>query len=225
MIWFWKKKIDLDDSVSWTNKSIECKCDNGNADDTIKDYKLNKKKDDLGFMKEDEGIVKCSNNTACNIMCEDHLVDPQEDAIWLNDNKKARLVSKSTTSHTKKWVVAKTSNPNEFYYYSGFGPSWGKKRGELGSKGTTSNARDADFTSNSNIYEAIGGVCDVGNVDEEQKRVEPDTTMKGISCSGEVLPKRRDLDYIDEKQDNKKQRKVAKKRRKPIKERLLKSLM
>ncbi|KAJ9563505.1 hypothetical protein OSB04_008665 [Centaurea solstitialis] len=35
----------------------------------------------------------------------------------------------SRPRRAKKRAVAVTSNRNEFYYYSGFGPSWGKKRG------------------------------------------------------------------------------------------------
>ncbi|KAL8505459.1 hypothetical protein ACS0TY_016633 [Phlomoides rotata] len=39
---------------------------------------------------------------------------------------------------------APSSNPNEFYYYSGFGPRWGKQRGETNMNNNRGNAEDYD---------------------------------------------------------------------------------
>ncbi|XP_024987943.1 uncharacterized protein LOC112522859 [Cynara cardunculus var. scolymus] len=162
-----------------------------------------------------------------NIMCEDHLFDLQNEAVWTT-NKKSPPVSRSTTGsagsrprRVKKRAAAITSNPNEFYYYSGFGPSWGKKRGPVGNKCTTFNACDVVTTNGSNDCETSGVDGDVG-VEEEEKWVEPDTTMiKELSWSCEAGPTKEDVDYMDEEEG-----KVVKKRgRKPIKARSLKSLM
>lgn len=108
-------------------------------------------------MKGDEEIVKNDN-----ILCED-----QNDDIW--KTSKVALKPVCGSCRTKKRAVAMTSKQNDYYYYTGFGPSysWGKKRGELGNKGTTFNASDIN---NSNVYDHTTGVdCDMG-VEEGQKR-------------------------------------------------------
>ncbi|XP_059637685.1 uncharacterized protein LOC132279665 [Cornus florida] len=98
---------------------------------------------------------------------------------------------------TKK---ASVSNPHEFYYYSGFGPRWGKKR---------------------------GNTVEVANVSSDTKLVvEPEITTASSShqIDDEVF------DYIEEDDDDDddedENRGIGKKRgRKPIKARSLKSLM
>ncbi|KAI3719466.1 hypothetical protein L6452_20365 [Arctium lappa] len=211
----------------------------GNVDNTMKDYELyDDKEDDLGFMEGDEDMVLCGKPNGkgweCgkvvkngDVMCEDHLFDLQNDAVWAT-GKKSPPVSRSTAGsrprRAKKRVVAITSNPNEFYYYSGFGPSWGKKRGPVGNKCTTSNACDTVTANGGNVCETSGVDGDMG-VEEVEKRVEPDTTMMKESWSCEVGPTKEDLDYMDEEEDVEKGKTVKKRGRKPIKARSLKSLM
>ncbi|KAI3800541.1 hypothetical protein L1987_28632 [Smallanthus sonchifolius] len=102
------------------------------------------------------------------------------------------------------------SNPHEFYYYSGFGPSWGKKRGTTTTISVGSNSNTGHRTS------SLSGDMDVQK--ERGNRFEPDTSKV-------------ELDYLDDEdeEDDREIGKVGiigkKRGRKPIKERSLKSLM
>ncbi|KAI3796540.1 hypothetical protein L1987_39215 [Smallanthus sonchifolius] len=219
-------RVDSGSAIQSAASSVDCDYDNDNVnvnrngnrngnrnvDDRVKNYESYRKEDKLGFLK---GCVK-----------EDNVIDLQNDAVWAT-NKKAQPVSKSRG--TKKRAVAITPKQNEFYYYSGFGPSWGRKRGGSGNKCTTFNAHHTIVTTNSgdSVYESSGGVGDM-DVEEDVKRVEPDTTtlMKTVwSC--QVIPEKEDFDYVGEEEKNGKEKgKTVKKRgRKPIKARSLKSLM
>ncbi|KAL8227918.1 hypothetical protein R6Q57_015502 [Mikania cordata] len=200
-------------SADSTKNSFECEYGivnenrNENGEGKITNYELYQKEDKLGFMREDD------------------VNDLQNDAVWAT-NKKAQPVSKSRG--TKKRAVGITSKQNEFYYYSGFGPSWGKKRGEFGEKCTTFNACGTIVTTNSmsSMYET----SDDGNMDveEDKKGLVPDTTTMKTVWSCEVPPEKEDFDCMeeDEPDDVKQKEKTVKKRgRKPIKARSLKSLM
>ncbi|KAJ0682647.1 hypothetical protein HanPI659440_Chr16g0649751 [Helianthus annuus] len=189
-------------SVASTKNSNECEYDiiNENVDKKTRNYESYEKEEDkLGFMK---GCVKQ----------EDSFVDIQNDAVCA-DKKKAQTVPKSCSS--KKRAV-NTSKQNEFYYYSGFGPSWGKKRGC-----TTFNACGTHVTTSSN-----DGDMDM-DVDEGKTRVGPDTTTMKTVWSCQVVPGEEDFDYVEQVNDKEKDKeKTVKKRgRKPIKARSLKSLM
>ncbi|KAK9051447.1 hypothetical protein SSX86_028074 [Deinandra increscens subsp. villosa] len=194
-----------------TKNTFDCAYDlvnqnrNQYDDEKIRDYDLYKKEDELGFM------------------CEGNLIDRQNDAVWSTQKKAQCASSKSRDSRgTKKRAAAVTPKQNEFYYYSGFGPSWGKKRGGLGEKCTTFNACDTTTTSSS-VYES-----DV-DVEEDHKRAEPvPTMMLQTTWSGHVMPGKKDFDFVeqDERDDGIKIEKTVKKRgRKPMKARSLKSLM
>ncbi|KAG8370826.1 hypothetical protein BUALT_Bualt13G0023800 [Buddleja alternifolia] len=88
-----------------------------------------------------------------------------------------------------------SSNPHEFYYYSGFGPRWGKKRGEVSKNNVGSNvSRNLDNESNSLMLSQFDEEIDYDDEEDD-----------------------------DEDEENGEKRK--KKARKPIKERSLKSLM
>ncbi|MFS8027055.1 hypothetical protein Hanom_Chr16g01494131 [Helianthus anomalus] len=189
-------------SVASTKNSNECEYDiiSENVDKKTRNYESYEKEEDkLGFMK---GCVKQ----------EDSFVDIQNDAVCA-DKKKAQTVSKSCGN--KKRAV-NTSKQNEFYYYSGFGPSWGKKRGC-----TTFNACGTNVTTSSN-----DGDMDV-DVDEGEKRVGHDTTTMKTVWSCQVVPGEEDFDHVEQENDKEKDKeKIVKKRgRKPIKARSLKSLM
>ncbi|KAL6505243.1 hypothetical protein OROGR_025060 [Orobanche gracilis] len=47
-------------------------------------------------------------------------------------------------ARTKRAPATSTSSPYEFYYYSGFGPRWGKKRGETNCKNSSSVKRNIE---------------------------------------------------------------------------------
>lgn len=177
--------------------------------------------EELGFMK---GCVKKEDNV--NVV--------ENDAVW--STKKAQ------TRGTKKRAVAVAQKQNEFYYYSGFGPSWGKKRGGLEDKCTTFNARvtttSIDTSSSRSKSRNKSSVCetsdDVGDLDveeEDEKRVELDTSMMQAVWSCKLTPEMsesEDSDCVeddDQGNEKEKERNVKKRGRKPIKARSLKSLM
>ncbi|KAL4339190.1 hypothetical protein GQ457_08G022730 [Hibiscus cannabinus] len=103
------------------------------------------------------------------------------------------------------------SNPYEFYYYSGFGPSWGKKRRGGGGK-----------------------VKGIGKNHVEQKEVENNGSVitgqnnPAVSYSSQI-DDNEEFDYVDEDEDEDEDEENGdsgkKRMRKPIKARSLKSLM
>ncbi|XP_076907793.1 uncharacterized protein LOC143564382 [Bidens hawaiensis] len=203
-------------SVASNKNSFDCDNDiadkNGNGsgnvddDDNIMNYKSYQKEEEekLGFMSEEDN---------CG-------VDKQNDVVWSTSKKAQSFVPKSRGN--KKRAVAVTSKQNEFYYYySGFGPSWGKKRG--GNRCTSFNACSTTI--------GVGGVDDVDmDMDMDMDMVkgekwgEPDTTAMRTVWSCQEGP---GVDFFaDVEEDEKHKEKAVKKRgRKPIKERSLKSLM
>lgn len=95
----------------------------------------------------------------------------------------------------KKAPAASTSNPYEFYYYSGFGPRWGKRRGENGKNDGGSMPK---------------------NVEEEA------AAAAAISRTGiEDF----DFDEFEDEDDEEEEMNGKKRVRKPIKARSLKSLL
>ncbi|XP_012083342.1 uncharacterized protein LOC105642953 isoform X2 [Jatropha curcas] len=102
-----------------------------------------------------------------------------------------------------------TSNPYEFYYYSGFGPLWGKRRGgDKFGEGNKNESKESE----------INGM-DIGP---------RNTTPSPTTCSS--IEHHEEFDFVDEDDDDEEDSENgdsgAKKRmRKPVKARSLKSLM
>jgi len=114
----------------------------------------------------------------------------------------------------KKLLVgsASGSNSNEFYYYSGFGPSWRKQRkGDSKSEGEDNKSVvELGSTSSDNVKVNVGNNNVVASVD-----------VNVVPCSeGLGYVENYEDDYDDSGDDNGKRR-----TRKPVKERSLKSLM
>ncbi|XP_020214524.1 growth-regulating factor 1 [Cajanus cajan] len=106
-----------------------------------------------------------------------------------------------------KKAAAGSSNPYEFYYYSGFGPLWGKRRGDRNGEGSKSGlnstveSEDVAVDDINDNVAGVGGGTSVSEMDNE-----------GI------------IDYVDD--DEEEVDDSGKKRmRKPVKARSLKSLM
>ncbi|CAK7348853.1 unnamed protein product [Dovyalis caffra] len=94
------------------------------------------------------------------------------------------------------------SNPYEFYYYSGFGPLWGKRRGDR--DGVNKNeGKDVD---NSTV------------IDSMTQNTTPSTSYSPIENNQE-------FDYVEEDDDEEEEDSGKKRMRKPVKARSLKSLM
>ncbi|KAK3014627.1 hypothetical protein RJ639_008545 [Escallonia herrerae] len=64
-------------------------------------------------------------------LCEHHLelLKNYSNVAQSSEKKPDKAVEYKRRPRPKKISLASASNPHEFYYYSGFGPLWGKKRG------------------------------------------------------------------------------------------------
>ena len=112
-------------------------------------------------------------------------------------------------------TAAASSNPYEFYYYSGFGPSWGKRRGDRNGEGSKNNVVG---TENSTMAEPGGGGDDNAGGGEVGGGSVSEMENEGI------------IDYVEDDDDEEEvvvmEDDSGKKRtRKPVKARSLKSLM
>ncbi|XP_071717309.1 uncharacterized protein [Rutidosis leptorrhynchoides] len=151
----------------------------------------------------DEKGWQCGNVvTKRNTMCDYHISELQNYGVWTIKKKSRDGPGPKTGARPHRPKKQPTTNPHEFYYYSGFGPSWGKKRGAVG---TVSSDNDSDTS--------IQG--------KKGKRFEARVS--------EIEPMELDLvDDDDDDNDDKKGNLVTygkKRMRKPVKERSLKSLM
>lgn len=99
-----------------------------------------------------------------------------------------------------------SSNPYEFYYYSGFGPLWGRKRGDRGGA-DRSKRTEAKLLDNATISTTV-------------------TTSQSTPSSSSQFDNNEDFDYMDDDDEDDANGDSGKKRmRKPVKARSLKSLM
>ncbi|XP_022759556.1 uncharacterized protein LOC111305940 isoform X2 [Durio zibethinus] len=165
----------------------------------------------FGFKSQCEAEEKESKQEAllksCNNSCDN----------GNNPCKKAEKNNQLTGSRRGRARAAKKgsssgSNPYEFYYYSGFGPLWGKRRGGSDRVGEISK----------NIIEAK-------EVENNSSAV---TTQNNTTPSSSLqINNNEEFDYVDDEEDDDddeddKNGDSGKKRmRKPIKARSLKSLM
>ncbi|KAK9749427.1 hypothetical protein RND81_02G124700 [Saponaria officinalis] len=124
-------------------------------------------------------------------------------------------------------------NPYQFYYYSGFGPSWGKRRGgtRFGPDPSNCNGNGND---NGNDTPGCSSTTRESNMSEDDEIIiMDDDENKGsnksvIESFDSVLAAKRELDYIDDEEDEDEDEDLlygGKRARKPIKARSLKSLM
>ncbi|KAF2291145.1 hypothetical protein GH714_020344 [Hevea brasiliensis] len=119
----------------------------------------------------------------------------QDKAIAGGRRGRAKAAKKGSSS---------SSNPYEFYYYSGFGPLWGKRRGDRG-EGNKSGVKEIE----------INGIT-IGDISTTQNTT-PSSTPSPIEHHEE-------FDYVDE-DDSDNSDSGKKRMRKPVKARSLKSLM
>ncbi|CAJ1950179.1 unnamed protein product [Sphenostylis stenocarpa] len=151
--------------------------------------------------------------------CEQHLSLSQLATSYTSKKSQAQP-SGGGTRRTKTRGAGKkagmgagtSSNPYEFYYYSGFGPSWGKRRGDRNGEGSKNNIVGAE---NSTLVEAGGGDDNVGSGEVGGSVSEMENEVGG---------------YVDDDDDEEEEEVVEddggkKRMRKPVKARSLKSLM
>ncbi|KAG8663768.1 uncharacterized protein LOC110621411 isoform X2 [Manihot esculenta] len=118
--------------------------------------------------------------------------------------EKAMTGGRRGRTKASKKGPSSSSNPYEFYYYSGFGPLWGKRRGE----GNKSGVRESE----------IDGI-NIATMSSPQNTT-PSSTPR--------IENREEFDYVDDYDDDEDSENgdSGKKRmRKPVKARSLKSLM
>ncbi|KAK6164277.1 hypothetical protein DH2020_001141 [Rehmannia glutinosa] len=140
-----------------------------------------------------------------NSLCDHHLslVKSYNNSSHHASKKSEKLpveARRRTTRPKKAPTTSSSSNPHEFYYYSGFGPRWGKKRGE-NKNNASSMPNNHDHEDEIEPHTKFG----FGDLDEDSDSTEYEED---------------DEDDDEEMRDNGKKRV-----RKPIKARSLKSLM
>ncbi|XP_073302718.1 uncharacterized protein [Primulina huaijiensis] len=193
-----------------TNKATKCEnsgsiSDRAAPDDTEQEACTSPKDSSIILCcKTDSKCWQCRREAAKgNSLCEHHLLMFRNYSNYKysahsptkNSEKSSVETRGRGRPRSKKRSAPSLSNPNEFYYYSGFGPRWGKKRGEV-----SKNMNEELNMPNNDLEDhdqAASSLCDV-----EDDRLDEDD---------------------DEEEKNEEIGK--KRARKPIKARSLKSLM
>ncbi|GJR41285.1 hypothetical protein Tco_1216969 [Tanacetum coccineum] len=157
--------------------------------------------------ERDEEGWQCGNVVRNgNEVCDYHLCEAQDYSVWTTKKKSEPVSGPATERRPRRYRKKPTTNPLEYYYYSGFGPAWGKKRGSVDTAPNGYN--EASLADHMNVQEEKGlrfepEMVDVGSMKAESGYMDVD----GDVGKGKVGI-------------------IGKKRgRKPIKERSLKSLM
>ncbi|CAA2933578.1 Hypothetical predicted protein [Olea europaea subsp. europaea] len=101
-----------------------------NSDEGPANPGLKKEKEIIYCAKTDGKAWKCKNEAAeGNSLCKHHFSQVRNYYSALPTTKHQDKEAADSKHRPRAKKAASTSNPNEFYYYSGFGPRWGKKRG------------------------------------------------------------------------------------------------
>ncbi|KAK8504138.1 hypothetical protein V6N13_132035 [Hibiscus sabdariffa] len=161
--------------------------------------------------EEEEGVKESNQEPALLKSCNNN---SSSDTGNNNNNpgKKAENYENQPTgtrqgrARTSRRDSSSASNPYEFYYYSGFGPSWGKKRrGGYKVKGISGNHFEPKEVENN------GSVITAQN--------------NSVLSSSSQIDDNEEFDYVDEEDEEENGDSGKKRTRKPIKARSLKSLM
>ncbi|KAK7389925.1 hypothetical protein VNO78_25222 [Psophocarpus tetragonolobus] len=123
----------------------------------------------------------------------------------------------------KKPPPGASSNPYEFYYYSGFGPLWGKRRGDRNGGEGTKNAfgvQNSTMMDSDNVSPAAAAAHD-DNIHDNN------VAGAGVVPSASEMNNEGIIDYVDddEEEEEAEDDSGKKRMRKPVKARSLKSLM
>ncbi|CAK9134388.1 unnamed protein product [Ilex paraguariensis] len=190
------------------------------------------RENNLGFKKEHQSILCCKTDGKgwhCkreakegHSLCQHHLTQLQNYTNLAHPTAAAaakkhdKAVENRRRPRPKK-ASASSKNPNEFYYYSGFGPLWGKRRGP------------GRVEKEAELNKCIGSEAPVKPV---VVLVET-TTSPSSSCQiCKEIRNNQEFDYVededeeeDEDEDEENGEVEYRRVRKPIKARSLKSLM
>lgn len=136
----------------------------------------------------------------------------------------------------RKVDAAVAGNPYEFYYYSGFGPRWGKRRGEDNNDVTATAATSSSsaYPKDDNGYEDDNNGVEASQImSEDDSDIGYDNNNNNSNTNNHYKKKDvviesvvdEELDYIDDDDDEEEELYGRRRVRKPIKARSLKSLM
>ncbi|PON97334.1 WRC domain containing protein [Trema orientale] len=135
-----------------------------------------------------------------------------------------RTRGRASAAASKKGSTASNNNPYEFYYYSGFGPLWGRKRGERAEIRAAA-AAEAEADVAAATRENSGG----GSSSHSTPPSSSNTTMTTTTTTASRLINNEEFDYVDDEDEDDDIGSGAdsgkKRMRKPVKARSLKSLM
>ncbi|KAG6434553.1 hypothetical protein SASPL_106191 [Salvia splendens] len=117
--------------------------------------------------KTDGKSWHCRRETAKgNSLCEHHLS--------MSRNYSSPAATKKSARPKRAPAAASSSNPYEFYYYSGFGPRWGKRRGE-----ETRNAETEEAAISYTGDEELDFFADYEDEDEDEEEEEEEQRDNG----------------------------------------------
>ncbi|XP_059655156.1 uncharacterized protein LOC132302338 [Cornus florida] len=212
------------DSIGAVESTASMKISLEEEKETKEDDGPNHKREDHLGIENNEAIL-CSKSDGKGWQCwreakEDHSLCEHHFTQLRNYNNLAHPGRRSGKSSEKDVAISRhprtkkgssVSNRHEFYYYSGFGPRWGKKRGTIIEPNVSSDPK-----------------LIVTNVSSDTKLVvEPITKVTTKSSALQIDDAEFDYvgedDYDDDQDESSEARK--KRGRKPIKARSLKSLM
>lgn len=193
----WTSGLGESDNVNDSGENLgfkeEMKCE------ALDEIKLCGERDEEGW--QCGNVVKNGNK-----ICDYHLCEAHDYSVWTSTEKSEPVLGPAKERRPRRYKKKPTSNPLEFYYYSGFGPAWGKKRGSVDT--VPNGYNEASLVDHMDVQEEKGQIFEAEMAD--------------------VGPMKTESGYMDVYGDDQKGKVgiIGKKRgRKPIKERSLKSLM
>lgn len=169
--------------------------------------------------------------------CEQHLSYSLLTPLHHTSSKKSQPSATGTRRGKTRGAAGKkaaavaaagaSSNPYEFYYYSGFGPSWSKRRGDRngGGEGSKNNSVGVENSTMVESENVVGGGADdvVDDINGNVASVEVVPSVSEMEHDGII-------DYVDDDEEEEGEEEGVddsgkKRMRKPVKARSLKSLM
>ncbi|TYI69628.1 hypothetical protein E1A91_D08G165700v1 [Gossypium mustelinum] len=157
--------------------------------------------------QEEEALLQSSNNNSSSSSSDGgNNMNPTSLTSKKADNQLTRSRRGSRARTSRRGGSSSASNLNDFYYYSGFGPSWGKRR----------HGSDKESEISKNLVEV-----------ENNDSVTTAQNNSTLSSSSQI-DDNEEFDYVEEEEeeeDDENEYSGEKRTRKPIKARSLKSLM
>ncbi|XP_021906304.1 uncharacterized protein LOC110820962 [Carica papaya] len=173
---------------------------------------------ELGSKRKDKRSSQCKTKTGDVSLLKScgSIADPSVNQADKQPTRRggARTTNKRSTS---------SSSPYEFYYYSGFGPAWSKRRGERAAEPSKTHLKNGLPPLPPAFPEAPAAITTSKSNSNNSSRT------NRTSSSSSQFGSKRGFDYVDvdedEDDDDVNGGTVKKRTRKPVKARSLKSLM